>query len=873
MVEFIQALITGGVVGSLLALLAFGIVLTYRTTGIFNFAQGALGMLFAFLFFQLIDGGRVFLLVAVWEGAPTVPVWVALPLVVLIIAPALGWLLDRILFRHLRGAETHIQIVSTIGLLIAVQGLVAMVWTGTPDISPHDIFPAANLRVGSFTTPLSNFWTMAIAVGLALGLVVFLRSTRTGVRMRAVVDRPELAELVGVDSARVSALSWALSTSFAALAGILVAPVVSASFDLNTLTLLVIPATAAAVVGRLEHLLLVLAGGVAIGVGQSLSQVYGGNTVGPVLQATLPFLVLFGALLLPIDWREVRTEVVQRTAAAREVAVSRRWRIGAAVGLAVVLILPSDVRLGWPAALDWPPLSWIPAATNGVLGWFGQFQPQFARVPGVAVAFLGLVVLVGFAGQVSLAHASLAAVGAITAAHFVADLGFPFLLSALIGGLVAVIPGVILAWRAVRLSPLFLGLATLAFAALMTQLMFNVGPLTDGTRGVRFARTAVLAHPYHYYLAGMGVFLLGALMVRNVRRGSIGLALQAMRDSEVAIRGAGASTVRLKVAVFSLAAFLAGVGGALFAGSGELVEPTAYIELFSLLFLALAVIGGIRYTRGALIGAGLLVLAREMLPVVTDWLSRQLGAVSFHNIDQLPNLLFGVGAIGLATNPGGVVEQSRDGWERFVERLARLRARWRPPAEAPGPTPAVAATATTAAAGAAAAVSVAPVSGAGAEAVTATPPVSEAGAEAVTPPETTARTPTAAASGEAPTAPIPLPSGPSAVAGAGGGVVTFPGATWFHRVGCLLTRGKQPLPVEGDRQPCPLCDPPPVAVPSPADRRAAPGRSARRGRAADDLPARSRAELYRLATELGIPGRSRMTKQELIRAIRRAQRA
>ncbi|MBW3662494.1 MAG: Rho termination factor N-terminal domain-containing protein [Actinobacteria bacterium] len=826
MAQFAQALVTGGVLGSLLALLAFGIVLTYRTTGIFNFAQGAIGMVFAFLYFQLVQGGRVFFVAGVWDQTATIPGWIALPLIVLVLAPAFGWFLHRILFRHLTQAETHVQIVSTIGLLIALQGFTGMLWSGNPSIAPDEVFSTTPVTIGTFTTPVSSFWTIAIAVALAAGLVAFMRFSSMGVRMRGVVDRADLAELVGVNSYRVSALSWGLSTSFAALAGILVAPVISASFDLLTLPLLVVPATAAAVIGRIRSLPWTLLGGLLIGIGQTTSQIYTGDTLAPILASSIPFLVLFGALLLPIDWHEVRAEVAERPTVAQREGVSRRWIRGAIIGLAVILVLPSGWQLGRPAVLDWPPLSWVITIVNGPLGYFGELQNQFTRVPGIAVVFLGLVLLVGFAGQISLAHASLAAIGAIIVGHFVADFGLPFGVSLVIAGLVTVVPGVILAWRAVRLSPLFLGLATLAFAALMTQLMFNVPAITNGTSGVPFERSAVLADPYHYYLFGIGIFLLAAALVRNLRRGSIGLALRAMRDSETAIRGLGSSLGRLKLAVFSLSAFLAGVGGAMFAGAGQVAEPTQFVELFSLLFLALAVVGGIRYIRGALIGAGLFVMARPLLTSLTDWISGEFTGIAFWNIDQLPNLFFGAAAIVLATNPGGIVEQSRDGWLEFVAKREDKRARRRGDLDI-----------------------LADVSGTGVV------PAWEAPTDE-------------AASG------FPDIYEPTQEITLNGHPVTFPAAALYHRPSCLLARGKTPEPIGPKRarklSPCPVCAPdPPDSEPDPRAVAAArePFAPVATLPRRDDLEEMTRAELYELAQHVELAGRSKMSKADLIDAL------
>ena len=191
--------------------------------------------------------------------------------------------------------------------------------------------------------------------------------------------------------------------------------------------------------------------------------------------------------------------------------------------------------------------------------------------------------------------------------------------------------------------------------------MNNVAWVTNRGQGVFFERTAVLGSSYTYYVAGLALFGLFALLLRNVNDGTTGLALSAMRDSETAIRGFGSSLVRLKITVFAFSSFLAGVGGALLGGALERVEPLTFQTPFSLIFLALAVVGGIRYARGALIGAGLYVLSPVFLGRFSGFLSRE-SPVDLLNFDALPTLLFGIAAIGLANNPGGIVEQSNKGW-------------------------------------------------------------------------------------------------------------------------------------------------------------------------------------------------------------------
>lgn len=645
MAELLSVAFLGLVVGSIYALTAFGLVLTYRTSGVFNFAHGAVGMFFAHVFFQLTQGGRLNLVVSVYDQRWSLPAPVALVVVVGVLAPMVGWALDVALFRRLRPAGSLVKIVATIGLLVALQGVVGVVWVESA-LTPRSIFPEAILSVGGFRATLEELATVAIAVGLCAALLVFLRTSPLGVRMRAVVDRPELAELVGVDSARVSAVAWAIGSGFAALAGILLVPFFG-SLDPLSLTLLVVVAAAAAVVGRLESLPLTLAGGFGIAVAQFLVQHYTSTEVARQLQPAIPFLVLFLVLMLPVRFREI-SEGRAPPAGSPPPARDGRARAAKALLVGAALVLPAVVL-----SPDW--------------------QFDLATVPPMALLFLSLVLLSGYAGQISLSQASFAGFGAFVAAHLVAGQGWPFLAAAAVGGLAAVPLGGLIAARAARLPPLFLGFATLAFGAVMDQVAFTSPSFSGGLAGIFFERPSFLQSPRAYYLFGLAVFGAFAVLVTNLRRGRTGLALAAMRDSPAGLASVGVSTARLQFVAFCLSAFMAGVAGAMLAAATEAATPFSYFSLQSLVILALAVIGGIGRWTGALVGAALFQLAAPFLhqPFV---LESFVGRVIFHGqLEALLPVFFGLGAIGLARNPSGIVEQVREGVAAVAARIERMR--------------------------------------------------------------------------------------------------------------------------------------------------------------------------------------------------------
>jgi branched-subunit amino acid ABC-type transport system permease component len=629
----LTTLFLGAVVGSIYSLSAFGLVLTYRASGIFNFAHGAVGMFGAYVFYQSIQGGRIGLVRFDFDQTRHLPTGVALVLVVCVLAPAAGWLLDAVLFRRLRDAGEVVKIVATVGLLVALQGLAGVMWGAATTLTPTSIFSQEVLTVGGFRAGIEQIATILLTIALAVLLVAFLRYTPLGIRMRAVVDRPDVAELSGIDARRVSGASWAIGTSFAVLSGILLAPFFG-SLDPVTLTFFVVAATAAAIAGRLESFPLTLAGAFAIGMAQLLVQRYAPGDIARQLRPSIPFLVLFGLLFLP-QWRR---------------RPSDRWTVPP---------LPPVIR----------GLSAKDAATRiGIVGFVAVLAPfvvgqawqyNLARVPGMAMIFLSLVVVCGFGGQVSLCHAALAGLGALVAAHLYGGFHVPFFAAAVIGGLAVVPIGLFLALRAANLSPLFLGFATLAFGSVLDEIAFNSGRFSHGLSGVVFQRPHYLASPRGYYLSVLAIFGACALLVQNLRHSKTGLAFGAMRDSEVGLGALGVDVARLKLTAFSISAVLAGMGGALLSASDNLATPFTYFKLQSLLFLTLAVIGGIGSWLGAFAGA---VIFQLIPPFVHESFVRDNGLTRLLFRDQLEELLpvfFGLGAIALARNPHGIVEQIR----------------------------------------------------------------------------------------------------------------------------------------------------------------------------------------------------------------------
>jgi len=273
------------------AMSATGLVVVYTTTGVFNFAQGAIGMFFAFVYWQLTAGN---------EGAWHLPTWIALPLVVLVMAPLAGVFLDRALMRHLQGQSLVVQLMVTVGLLFALIGITGMIWNQDIGRSVNPFFgQSSGIHVHGVLLSWARLLTFVTAIVLAIALRLFLWRTRIGIAMRAVVDNRGLAGLTGARAGLLSSFSWAIGCAIAALAGILLAPEVSPIAASGTLTLLIISSFAAAIVGRLRSLPMVYLGAMILALVRQYTLTFlqfGGRWTN--IKDAVPIIMLFVVLLL-----------------------------------------------------------------------------------------------------------------------------------------------------------------------------------------------------------------------------------------------------------------------------------------------------------------------------------------------------------------------------------------------------------------------------------------------------------------------------------------------------------------------------------------------------------------------------------------------
>jgi branched-chain amino acid transport system permease protein len=621
-------LVLGLVSGALYAVAASGIVVTYTTSGIFNFAHGAVAMFSAFVYWQLSSP-------AAWD----LPVPLALALTLLVFAPGLGLVLDKVLMRRLHDAPPIVRIVVPIGLLVALIQAATIIWP-PGEVNPRlpRFFLGQSIEVFGIVVEYHPLVVLGSALAVAVGLRILLYRTRTGVAMRAVVDSRELAALNGVSPNRVSGLAWALGCSLAALAGVLIAPILA--LDQSQLTLLVINAYAAALVGRLRSLPLTAVGALILGLLRESANRYDSDLPSWITPDTVPALMLFVVLLVvPQDKAALFGQRKDRARVPNPGWTTVLLAAGALVAVAAVL----------------------PSLTTG------RSLDSIGYGLALGIVALSLVPLTGYAGQISLAPLAFAGIGAMVMARYGGDVN-P--LGLVLAAVVCAVIGALVALPALRLKGLYLALSTFAFALFCEKAVFTSMSGFSDSNAV-FARLG-----FDGFRAGSDranlvlmavVFALLGIMVTALRRGPMGRRLQAMKDSPAACATLGLDLTRLKVQVFALSAAVAGIGGALLGGW----RGRAGLEQFSLLqgslpglpLVLLAVVAGIAAVAGALLGGMLLAV----FPLV---------GATYPSIQNVMTILPGLAGIALAANPNGAIAQTVAETRKAVD---RLRGRHEPP--------------------------------------------------------------------------------------------------------------------------------------------------------------------------------------------------
>lgn len=580
--KVLVASLVGLTTGSLYALSATGLVVVYTTTGMFNFAHGGIGVFCAFSYWELVEN----------RDGPGLPQWLGLLVVVLVLAPLIGVLIDLILMRRLRAAPLVVQLMVTVGLMVFLLTLTGQIWQADQIRGVSFFWEGEGFSIGDQRVAWHRFANLVIAGIIAVFLRILLFRTRMGVAMRAVVDNRDLTALNGARPGVLSAFAWALGSSMAALAGILVAPEIEFNpANLNSLMLIV--AISAAAFGQVRSLPLTVLGGLLIGLLESHYQewVNLGPDFGFANRGIAPIVLFLVVLALP----QARLSVGRVSTNLRPIERTTRIWEGAVGAIAIVVI-------GWAMAkgalhfIVWDPGEWSSVSLNKGIS---------AMV--LALIGLSLVPLTGWAGQVNFAPLAFAGFGAFLWLRLGLWFGLPDtggtgnLVWLPVIGLLCAPLGALVAVFAARLEGLYLALSSLAFALIMANVVFphpqvypRVHRYQDLYLDLGFARWD-FDERFEFFMLLITMFALGMFGLIVLRRSRFGRRWVAMQDSQAAAATVGVNVVWTKIVVYATSASIAGMAGVFWATSQASVDFRSFDLLNGLTIVLLMAAAGMSF--------------------------------------------------------------------------------------------------------------------------------------------------------------------------------------------------------------------------------------------------------------------------------------
>jgi sulfate-transporting ATPase len=632
--QIIQFALLGLATGAIYALLSQGLVLIYRGSGLLNFAQGAIAMFGAFAYYQL----------TVRLGLPEA---VSIP-VALVLCAVLGALVHVGILRTMRHASALSRVIATLGLVLILQSAAFLLYGQNP-LEVPSVVPSGTVHLfsASLTIGQDRIWIFGICLVLSIGLYLVYRLTPFGRVTTAVAENELAAAAFGLSPDVVAAANWAIGSALAGLAGILIAPILY--LEPTSLVLLVIPAMAAALIGGFSSFPVTLMTALVLGVAQSEIERYVSQ---PGWATAAPFLAVIVVLIVRGRGLPLRSFVLDRLPT---VGTGR-------VRPLVVLVL-------------WGLAAWF--AMTSSADWSTALVTTFAS----AIICLSVVVLTGYAGQLSLAQFVLAGLGALAAAKFAVHL--PFVPALVVGTLITIVVGGLVGLPALRTRGMTLAVATLCLGAALVDVILLNPSYTGGVSGILVQSPTLFgwsldpfAHPDRYAFVTVTVFALLSLMVANIRRGQTGRRLLAVRSNERAAASLGVHVAWVKSYAFMVASGIAAIGGILLAFIQPSVQLGGFDVFTCVLIVAATVTGGVGYVPGALIGS-LVISGGVISQLFSGW----------SDVNEYLPLIGGVLLVlTLMFSPNGLFELNR---ELAAKALAPLLTRVPRPRRRRGAAPAL----------------------------------------------------------------------------------------------------------------------------------------------------------------------------------------
>jgi len=609
---YVNGALVGILTGAAYSLVAVSITLMFRSTGVLSFAHAAFAAVGAYVYADLGGGGT----------SPVVALVVALGVTV-----AYGLVVERLAIRPVRGASSTTKLIVTLGVLSLTTGLLLQFYGFQPTSAPL-LLPDRTVTIGDVAFSYQQITIFVVAAVLAAALGWFLKATRFGLAVRAVAENAEAARLMGVPLVGVARFNWALGAFLAGLTGILVAPL--SVITVATFPLLLTKALTATLFGGLVSLPLTLAGGLVVGIVESITTLETSFSGSKEL-ATL--LLVIALLVFRRSWPVETTE---------ETTFARRAPLRALEP--VVQQLSRGLERARPFLL----VAAIPAVGYGVFLASTRNYWGFVGARGLfyVIEALSLVLLVGWGGQVSLMHGAYVGIGAFMTAYLVGEHGMPLALAIVIAAFCGMAMGAAAGLPALRLSGLQFGIASLAFAAAASEWLFKRPEFPKSLpRGELFGLD--LFEDTTVFLVMLPITVVLYVLVWNVRRSTFGPLLISARDAGLTVAHFGVDPKRTRMWAFLLASFIAALGGAFYGVLLTGFQPFDFSFFLSIGLLLYAVVGGVQSLGGPL-------LAGFLFGVVPQLLQR---GSSGTDASAIPDIVAGLVVVVLmAARPGGLAE-------------------------------------------------------------------------------------------------------------------------------------------------------------------------------------------------------------------------
>lgn len=616
--DILQIGIGGIQQGCIYALLALGFSLVIRVTGVVNLAQGGFCILGALLARTLL---------AFWHW----PLVAAVPAAVLLTGAA-GLLLGAVAFVPGLGRLSNSNMLMlTAGLLALLNGVMLVVWGGDPFTAPP-FSGDGPVAIGGLLIPTQSFWVVGTAAAAVAALWWLLQKSSVGRALRACAENPAAASLMGISVPGLTLMTYGLAAGLAGLAGVVIAPATSLQFD--TGTVFTIFGFMAVVIGGVASFPGAIAGGLLLGLASQFATAYASS----LFSNALVLALLLAVLLF-------------RPSGLFAASGSRRQDLRDEMRNHKRLI-----RLGLGAGCSWGAIGLAGAVA---LPWLlpEGLVPSLVITGILFIALMGLNVLMGYAGQVSLGQAGFMAIGGYTAGALAAQYDVPPVLGLLAGIALSLVCALVLAFITMRLRGLYLALATLAFSLLVDSLAIGLDGITGGPSGLvgipPFSVGPVdFGTPLRMYYLVLGVIAVALVALAGAMRSDFGRTLQAIRTDGTAAAALGVNVPLHKVAALALSAVFASVAGSLYAFDFNFLSPDMVSTSRSLELVTMMIIGGEGTLIGPLFGAGLLTALPTAFQSLASFKGLATGALLVFFLLYLPEGLFG-GIVRLAATLRG----------------------------------------------------------------------------------------------------------------------------------------------------------------------------------------------------------------------------